>query len=97
MLTIMDAGAEDIQSSDDHFQVLTPVDRLEEVKKAIESAGIVFEQASLAWIPQNLLEVEGGGVEKILRLLEALEDLDDVQKVYSNFDIQEEELARFIA
>ena len=70
---------------------------LEEVKKAIESAGIVFEQASLAWIPQNLLEVEGGVVEKILRLLEALEDLDDVQKVYSNFDIQEEELARFIA
>ncbi|SVD08949.1 uncharacterized protein METZ01_LOCUS361803, partial [marine metagenome] len=54
-------------------------------------------QASLAWIPQNLLEVAGDDIEKILRLLEALEDLDDVQKVFSNFDAQEEELAKLLA
>jgi transcriptional/translational regulatory protein YebC/TACO1 len=58
---------------------------------------MAYSQASLAWIPQNLLEVAGEDIEKILGLLEDLEDLDDVQKVFSNFDVQEEELAKLLA
>ena len=97
MLAVMDAGGEDLQSADDVFEVLTPVESFDAVKRALDEAGIAYSQASLAWIAQNMLEVEGGDIEKILRLLEDLEDLDDVQQVYSNFDVQEEELAKLLA
>lgn len=97
MLAVMDAGGEDIQSSDDVFEVLCPVENFENVKRALDDAGMTYAQANLAWMPQNLLEVEGDDVLKIVRLLEALDDLDDVQKVYSNFDVKEEELAQLLA
>jgi YebC/PmpR family DNA-binding regulatory protein len=97
MLAVMDAGGEDIQSADTVFEVLCPVDSFEAVKRALDDAGMTYSQASLAWIPQNLLEVEGDDIAGILRLLEDLEDLDDVQKVFSNFDAQEEELAKLLA
>jgi YebC/PmpR family DNA-binding regulatory protein len=97
MLAVMDAGGEDIQSADDLFEVLCPVESFESVKRALDEAGMAYSQASLAWIPQNLLEVAGEDIEKILGLLEDLEDLDDVQKVFSNFDAQEEELAKLLA
>ncbi|MDP6014783.1 MAG: YebC/PmpR family DNA-binding transcriptional regulator [Candidatus Latescibacteria bacterium] len=97
MLAVMDAGGEDIQSVDTVFEVLCPVDSFEAVKRALDDAGMTYSQASLAWIPQNLLEVEGDDIAGILRLLEDLEDLDDVQKVFSNFDVQEEELAKLLA
>ncbi|HJP29739.1 MAG: YebC/PmpR family DNA-binding transcriptional regulator [Candidatus Latescibacteria bacterium] len=97
MLAVMDAGGEDIQSADTVFEVLCPVDSFEAVKRALDDAGMTYSQASLAWIPQNLLEVEGDDIAGILRLLEDLEDLDDVQKVFSNFDVQEEELAKLLA
>ena len=76
------------------FLVVTALDR---TTRALDEADMTYRQASLAWIPQNLLEVAGDDIEKILRLLEALEDLDDVQKVFSNFDAQEEELAKLLA
>lgn len=97
MLAIMDAGGEDIQSSEDIFEVYCPMESFEDVKRALDEAGMTYAQASLAWIPQNLLEVEGDDALKIIRLLEALDDLDDVQKVFSNFDVKEEELAKLLA
>ena len=97
MMAVMDAGAEDIQDAEEIFEVLTPVERFEAVKRALDEAGIAFSQASLAWIAQNSLAVEGDDAEKIIKLLEDLEDLDDVQRVFSNFDIQEEELQKLIA
>lgn len=96
MMAVMDAGGEDIQEADEVYEILTSIENFEAVKRALDDAGITFSQASLAWIPQNMLEVEGDDAERILRLLDALEDLDDVQKVYSNFDIQEEELAKLL-
>ncbi|MFC1526956.1 YebC/PmpR family DNA-binding transcriptional regulator, partial [Candidatus Latescibacterota bacterium] len=96
MLAVMDAGAEDIQDSDDVLEVVTAVDSFEAVKLALEENGISYSQASLAWIPQNLLTVEGGEAEKIIRLLDDIDDLDDVQKVSSNFDIQDDELEKLI-
>ena len=97
MLAVMDAGAEDIQDAGGNHEVITPVEQFEEVKKSIEENGIPLGQASLVWLPQNLLEVEGKEVDQIIRLLEGLEDLDDVQKVYSNFDVNEEELEKILA
>lgn len=97
MMAVMDAGGEDIQAADGVFEVLSSVESFEAVKRALEDATVTYSQASLAWVPQNMLAVEGGEAEKVLRLLEDLEDLDDVQKVFSNFDIQEEELAKLLA
>jgi YebC/PmpR family DNA-binding regulatory protein len=97
MMAVMEAGAEDIQDGDEVHEVIAAVANFEAVKQALEENGIAYLQASLAWLPQNLLEVEGGEAEKVVRLLEAIEDLDDVQKVYSNFDVQEEELQKLMA
>lgn len=97
MLAVMDAGGEDIQVEEGVLEVLSPVDSFEAVKRALDESGISFTRASLAWIPQNMLAVAGDDAEKIVRLLEALEDLDDVQTVFSNFDVQEEELAKLLA
>ena len=69
----------------------------EAVKKALDGSGITCSQASLSWIPKNMLEVQGNEAEQIIRLLEALEDMDDVQKVFSNFDIPEKELQKLMA
>ena len=96
MMAVMDAGADDILDSDGVFEVLTALDGFEAVKQALDASGVVYSQASLAWIPQNMLAVEGSDVEKILRLLEDLEDLEDVQRVYSNFDIPDEELQKLL-
>ncbi|MDE2704932.1 MAG: YebC/PmpR family DNA-binding transcriptional regulator, partial [Gemmatimonadota bacterium] len=99
LLAIVDAGGEDIQDGDQVHEVTTPVTDLEPVKKALEDNGIAFAQATLAWMPkrENMLEVQGEEAEKIIRLLEALEDLDDVQKVFSNFDLREDELEKLMA
>jgi len=94
LMVVLDAGAEDIQDGDDVHELVSTVSSFEEVKKALEKKEIGFGQASLSWIPkaENLLEVEVDQIGKIIRLLEGLEDLDDVQKVYSNFDLQEDAL-----
>lgn len=97
MMAVLDAGAEDIQDGDDVYEVLAPVANFDVVKKALEENQIEFRQASLVWLPQNMLEVEGKEVEQILRLLEGLEDLDDVQKVFSNFDANLEEIEKLMA
>jgi len=97
MLAVMDAGADDIQDLDDAFEVLCPVEQFQAVKQALDDNGIAVAQSSLAWVPQTLTAVEGQQAEKIVRLLEGLEDLDDVQKVFSNFDVQDEELEKLLA
>lgn len=97
MLAVMDAGADDLQDSEEVFEVLCPIEAFEDLKHSLESEGISFSQASLAWIPQNTLDVAGVNAEKIVRLLEDLEDLDDVQRVFSNFDIEDEELQKLLS
>jgi transcriptional/translational regulatory protein YebC/TACO1 len=97
MMAVMDAGAEDIQDTGEVFEVLTSLESFEAVKQALDDSEIPFGQSSLAWIPQNYLAVAGAEADKIIRLLEGLEDLDDVQRVFSNFDIQEEDLQRLMA
>ncbi|MEW6752616.1 MAG: YebC/PmpR family DNA-binding transcriptional regulator [Candidatus Latescibacterota bacterium] len=97
MMAVLDAGAEDIHDGDEMHEVVTPVPGFDVVKQALEANSIPYAQAGLSWIPKNMLAVEGHVAEQIVRLLEALEDLEDVQRVFSNFDVDEEELQHLMA
>ncbi len=88
----LEAGAEDLKEEDGTWEVLSAPEQHHAVLEAIQNAGIETESAEIAMIPQNLVKVEGKNVGTILKLSEALEDHDDVQNVYSNFDIDESEL-----
>ncbi len=88
----LEAGAEDMQTQGDTYEITTSVKDFAKVKKALEDAGFKVSQAQLTRIPKNTVKVEGKDAEKVLKLMEALEDLDDVQQVFANFDIPEEVL-----
>jgi YebC/PmpR family DNA-binding regulatory protein len=83
----LEAGAEDIEDEEDSFQVVTDPGSFQGVKDALEQAGIPMVSAKLDKIPQNTVRVEGKDASQVLKLAEALEEHDDVQNVYANFDI----------
>lgn len=87
MEVALEAGAEDIEDEEDSFQVVTDPGGFQSVKDALEQAGIPMVSAKLDKIPQNTVRVEGKDASQVLRLAEALEEHDDVQNVYANFDI----------
>ena len=95
--TILDAGAEDMTTEDDAYEITTPPENFEAVRKALEQKGIKVESAELQMVPQNTLRVEGKDAEHVLKLMEVLEEHDDVQHVYSNFDIDLKIMASFHA
>ncbi|MDP6039771.1 MAG: YebC/PmpR family DNA-binding transcriptional regulator [Candidatus Latescibacteria bacterium] len=97
MLVTLDAGAEDISEEESTFEIYASLPDLEAVRKAIEDAGIEIERAELTRIPQNTVPVEGKTAQQLLTLMEMLEDNDDVQRVYANFEIDDEELAALTA
>ncbi len=90
----IEAGAMDVESSDETHAVLTAAEDLAEVAKALEEKFGEASSTALIWKPQNMIEVEGEKAEKILKLIDALDDLDDVQNVYANLELSEEEMAR---
>ncbi|MFY9270441.1 MAG: YebC/PmpR family DNA-binding transcriptional regulator, partial [Candidatus Manganitrophaceae bacterium] len=95
MSIALDAGAEDIKSDDPAlFQVLTAVNDFEKVKKAIVDAGLTASSSEVTYLPQTYIKLEGKEAEQMLRLMDALEDHDDVQNVYANFDIPDEVMAK---
>ena len=85
----LDAGAEDIQEGEKEFDVVTDPGAFDAVKEALEGAGIPYLLAEVTMHPQSVVQLEGKNAEQMLRLMEQLEDQDDVQKVYANFDIPE--------
>jgi len=87
---ILEAGADDLQTEEEYFEVTTSVDSFEDVRKALVDSGIEIENASLQWIAKNTIEVNGEAAEKVERLYDMLEDSDDVQNVYSNADFSDE-------
>jgi len=87
MEAALEAGAEDFARDEDQFVVTTEPTTLHAVKEGLEAKGIVATEAEIAWTPKNTVRVEGKDAESLVKLLEALEDLDDVQKVEGNFDI----------
>jgi len=94
---VVEAGAEDVSADEDVFLVVTPSDKLEDVRAGAEAAGLTVSSAEVVLEPQNFVELSGGDAAKTLKLIEALEDHDDVQTVSANFDIDEEELNRLSA
>jgi YebC/PmpR family DNA-binding regulatory protein len=93
MNAILEAGADDMQTEADAYTIVTSPQAFEAVKKALEGANVAIESASLQMLPQNTVKVAGKEAEQLLKLMEALEEHDDVQNVYANFDIDEKELA----
>jgi YebC/PmpR family DNA-binding regulatory protein len=91
---ILDAGAEDLRDSAEHWEIVTPPEALPAVRKALEDEGVPIVSAELTMLPQTGIPVGSDKASSVLRLVEALEDLEDVQAVYSNFDIPEEILAQ---
>jgi YebC/PmpR family DNA-binding regulatory protein len=87
MEAALDAGAEDIEESEREYEVTTDPQKLDAVKKALEGAGIKYQLAELTMYPQSTVQLDGKHAEQMLRLMEQLEEHDDVQKVYANFDI----------
>ena len=87
MMIALDAGAEDFSEEDDSFEILTDPDNFEEVRKALEDAGIPMISAEVTMIPQNYATLtDETAVKNLQRTLELLEDDDDVQAVYHNWD-----------
>jgi YebC/PmpR family DNA-binding regulatory protein len=93
----LDAGAEDVKSEGNIFEVTTAMQDLEKVKVALQKANIPFTSAKLTMIPQNTVHLEGKDAEQMLKFMEALEDHDDVQNVYANFDISDEVMQKIAA
>lgn len=92
MEVTLDAGAEDIRDEEGTFEVITSVEDFEAVKKTLDEKGMGYSLAEITMVPQTTVELEGKEAEQMLRLMDALEDSDDVQKVYSNFDISDKTL-----
>jgi YebC/PmpR family DNA-binding regulatory protein len=90
----LEAGAEDFAREDDTFIVSTAPADLHAVKQALEQAGLVATETELSWIPKNTVRVEGENAQALLKLIETLDDLDDVQKVDANFEMDDAELER---
>jgi YebC/PmpR family DNA-binding regulatory protein len=92
-LIAIDAGADDVDSSGDQVEVYTRPGDLEAVRRSLEKAGVKIESAEMSMSPKNTVELDASKARQALRLVELLEDLDDVQRVTANFEIPEELLA----
>jgi len=91
---VLEAGAEDLRTDEKNFEVITAPDDFEKVKRTLEANKIPFALAEVTLVPQNYVSLAGKGAEQMLKLMEALEDYDDVQKVHANFDIPDEVIER---
>jgi YebC/PmpR family DNA-binding regulatory protein len=90
----LDAGALDVKATGKEFDVTTDPSQFEGVKKAIEEGGFKFNYAEVTMVPQTTVRLAGKEAEQMVKLMDSLEDSDDVQKVYANFDISDEEMER---
>jgi YebC/PmpR family DNA-binding regulatory protein len=97
VIVAIDAGAEDVREEDGKLRVLCDPSDLSAVRAALEGAGVEIESAGLATEPKSTVEVKGHDAEQLLKLLEALDDQDDVDEVFANFDIPEDVLEKLAA
>ena len=92
MNVVLDAGAEDIRNDGANWEVLSPPEAHDQIVEVLRKTGMETLSAEVAMVPKNLLKLEGKNADAMLRLSEALEDHDDVQNVYSNFDVDEQHM-----
>jgi YebC/PmpR family DNA-binding regulatory protein len=93
MEAALDAGADDMVRDGDVFMITTPPAQLHAVQEALKARKLPVQGAEIAMIPKNTVKVEGGDAKKLLQLVEGLEEMDDISKVFSNFDIDAEAMA----
>jgi len=91
----LEAGAEDLREDGSNYEIFTKPDEYEEVVNALKESNIEIAASNLGYIPHNYVKLEGKQAQQLLRLMETLEDHDDVQNVWANFDIDEEEIAKY--
>ena len=94
---VLDAGADDMQEDGDNWEVLTAPESFQAVRDAVKQLGVDPTSAQVSMIPQNYVKLEGKVAQQMLRLMDALDDQDDVQHVWSNFDIEEKEIEASLA
>jgi YebC/PmpR family DNA-binding regulatory protein len=94
LMPAIEAGAEDINQDEDVFEILTEPAVLTEVRSALEGAGIELESGEVRWQPKTTVELDEDGAGKLMKLIEALEDNDDVDQVNANFDVSSEVLEK---
>ncbi|MDH5511456.1 MAG: YebC/PmpR family DNA-binding transcriptional regulator [Nitrospinota bacterium] len=94
MEIVLDAGAEDMTQEGNTFEIKTAPNDLEKVKEAMEAKGVKIESAEVTMIPQTTTMLDEGSARKMLKLMDNMDDQDDVQKVYANFDITDEVLEK---
>ncbi len=92
----LEAGAEDVKEEDGIIEVVTDPSEFETVRNALEAKGLKFESAEVTMIPQTMNPVEGKQAESLMKMIDVLEDNDDVQNVHANFDISDEEMERIM-
>jgi YebC/PmpR family DNA-binding regulatory protein len=95
MMAALDAGAEDVRTEEETFDVLTAPEEFAAVRDALAAAGIPYLSAEVTMIPRSTVRIEGKEAQQMLRLMDVLEEHDDVQNVYANFDIEESVLAAY--
>jgi YebC/PmpR family DNA-binding regulatory protein len=93
LMAVLDAGAEEVNDVGDAFEVVSEPGDLVAVRSALQEAGIEYDSAETQFLPSVQVPLDEEGARKVLRLVEALEDLDDVQNVFANFDVSDEVLA----
>jgi YebC/PmpR family DNA-binding regulatory protein len=97
MTIVLDAGAEDLKDDGSSWEVVTPPEAFDAVREALDKAGIKPASAEVGMLPQNYIKLTGAEAQKMLHLVEALEEHDDVQQVFANFDIDEKEIQAAVA
>lgn len=97
MSIALDAGAEDFKSDDKNYEITTAVQDFEKVRQAIEVKGIKWQDAEVTMIPSSTIKLTGNDAKQLLTLIDALEEHDDVQQVYANFDIPDEIIEQMVS
>jgi YebC/PmpR family DNA-binding regulatory protein len=93
LMAVLEAGAEEVNDNGDAFEVVCEATDTHTVRTACADAGLTVESADIAWVPGMLVQLEDEVARKVLKLVDVLEDLDDVQNIYANFDVSDEVLA----
>jgi len=97
MTLAIEAGADDFQSDESMYEIYTALESFEDVLNAIKAKNIEMVTSEISMIPQNLIKVEGKTAQQVIKLMEVLDEHEDVQHVYANFDIEESELAEAVS
>jgi YebC/PmpR family DNA-binding regulatory protein len=95
LMAVLDAGADDVRTEEETLEVITAPENLSTARQALEAAGTPYLSADVTMIPRSTVRVDGKEAQQMIRLMEQLEDHDDIQNVYANFDIEESVLAAY--